>query len=156
METTWKWKAKNTSGNGHRESMRAESEQGGEGSDGHTEWATKLADQRETHAWFLELPWKKCFSSVRASGQKKYFVALSFELKLLKWFHNFFSLSARCQKWENSWAGGQANKYWFAPKQRPCQNYWPTLIGRDALNLNEMNSRSTNGFGIMWGSDQSD
>ena len=37
METTWKWKAKNTSGNGHRESMRAESEQGGEGSDGHTE-----------------------------------------------------------------------------------------------------------------------
>ena len=36
METTWKWKTKNTSGNGHRESMRAESEQGGEGSDGHT------------------------------------------------------------------------------------------------------------------------
>ena len=37
---------------------------------------------------------EKCFSSVRTSGHKQYFVALSFELKLLKWFHNFLSLSA--------------------------------------------------------------
>ena len=123
MDTTWKWKAKNTSGNGHRESLRAESEQGGEGSGGHSRWATKLADQPRDPCVVLGIAVKKCFSSVRASGQKQYFDALSFELKLLKWFHNFLSLPARCQKWEKSWAEGQANKYLLATEQRPCQNW---------------------------------
>ena len=82
MDTTWKWKAKNTSGNGHRESLRAESEQGGEGSGGHSRWATKLADQRQDPCVVLGTAVKKMLFIGQSKWTKTVFWRVVFWAKI--------------------------------------------------------------------------